>query len=321
MTIYVDHSFASEGTPAVAKVTEGAVATHEPAGGWDNGATRFDPPTGVQGYASCSSIDLNTYISGGFSRLNVRYLMYIGSTLPDDVVSAKLFIAKRSGASPSASRLMIHASQTGGVEWNVASDNNIDGDTTPVWATTGYRGGWFCGEVEADIAAGTRKFRITTPDGVYNETLIQDAYLSRSIDFDAQTQNFSLNQVVTGQTSGATGYVLNQTDNGTTGTLNLRSISGTFQDNELVTGATDGSATVNGTLNFTYSTLFTELDVVGMFRNDNDPITYQANSYFKLDRLAIADQYIGPPSGFVTAGANTTISGRSRRGIASLMMM
>lgn len=70
-----------------------------------------------------------------------------------------------------------------------------------------------------------------------------------AISFDAQTVNFStIGQTITGGTSGATGTLSSFTDYGTTGTLVLASVSGTFQDNETLTGSTEGSATSNGTL-------------------------------------------------------------------------
>lgn len=67
-----------------------------------------------------------------------------------------------------------------------------------------------------------------------------------TLKFDAQTVDFSQDQVVTGGTSGATGYIVHATDAGTTGTLYLSDVTGTFADGEAITGATDGSATVDG---------------------------------------------------------------------------
>lgn len=67
-----------------------------------------------------------------------------------------------------------------------------------------------------------------------------------SIAFDTQTGNFTVGQVVSGGTSGATGTLERQTDAGTTGTLYLRNVSGTFQDNEALTDPITGSALANG---------------------------------------------------------------------------
>lgn len=66
--------------------------------------------------------------------------------------------------------------------------------------------------------------------------------------YDAQSANFTIGDVITGGTSGATARVIADADAGATGTLTLHSISGTFVDNEIITGAISGSATVNGAL-------------------------------------------------------------------------
>lgn len=76
-----------------------------------------------------------------------------------------------------------------------------------------------------------------------------------AISYDAKTDAFStIGQTITGGTSGATGTLSSVVDYGTTGTLVMTSVSGTFQDNETLTGTTEGSATSNGTVtSFKYS--------------------------------------------------------------------
>lgn len=63
--------------------------------------------------------------------------------------------------------------------------------------------------------------------------------------YDAQTGNFTVGDTLTGGTSAATGTIIRVVDNGTTGTVYLTSITGTFQDNETITDAHTGSATSN----------------------------------------------------------------------------
>jgi hypothetical protein len=75
----------------------------------------------------------------------------------------------------------------------------------------------------------------------------------RELKFDAQTALFTtLGQTITGGTSGATGtlrrVIQDPQASGTEGILFLTNISGTFQDNETLTGSSNGSATSNGTL-------------------------------------------------------------------------
>ncbi|RVA99078.1 hypothetical protein EN918_39960, partial [Mesorhizobium sp. M7A.F.Ca.CA.004.05.1.1] len=62
------------------------------------------------------------------------------------------------------------------------------------------------------------------------------------LNFDTQTVNYVTGQTITGGTSGATATVVKSIDNGTTGSLYIQSITGTFQDNETVTGSIAGSA-------------------------------------------------------------------------------
>lgn len=79
--------------------------------------------------------------------------------------------------------------------------------------------------------------------GLYT-TKSGDTY--QALNFDAQTAAFTVGETLTGGTSGATGTIYAQTDYGTTGTLILTSVSGTYSDNETITSAA-GSATANGT--------------------------------------------------------------------------
>lgn len=64
--------------------------------------------------------------------------------------------------------------------------------------------------------------------------------------YDAQTVNFVIGGTLTGGTSGATATIIADTDAGATGTLWIRAITGTFQNNETITGSLGGSATANG---------------------------------------------------------------------------
>lgn len=68
------------------------------------------------------------------------------------------------------------------------------------------------------------------------------------LDYDTQTANFTVGDIITGATSGATGRLIADTDGGTTGTLTLQDISGVFIDDETITGTSGGAAKVNGAL-------------------------------------------------------------------------
>lgn len=71
------------------------------------------------------------------------------------------------------------------------------------------------------------------------------------LNFDGQTVNYTVGAEVEGQTSGARGIIVAQTDSGTTGSIQLAAVSGEFVDNELVNEVDGtGSARANGTLTY-----------------------------------------------------------------------
>lgn len=70
---------------------------------------------------------------------------------------------------------------------------------------------------------------------------------THTLNFDNQTDNFTVGELITGGTSGAKAGIVRQSDSGTTGTLTIHMVSGTFADTEEITGATTGVANVNGT--------------------------------------------------------------------------
>jgi hypothetical protein len=70
------------------------------------------------------------------------------------------------------------------------------------------------------------------------------------LSYDAGTVRFNETNTLTGQTSGATGVIKWLTGDATAGTLVLKEVIGTFNDNEILvdSNSTPGSATANGTL-------------------------------------------------------------------------
>lgn len=70
------------------------------------------------------------------------------------------------------------------------------------------------------------------------------------LNYDAETEPFTIGDVITGATSGATGTIWRAApsdDDPGTGFLILIDVTGTFDDDEIITDTGDGSATVNGT--------------------------------------------------------------------------
>jgi hypothetical protein len=85
-----------------------------------------------------------------------------------------------------------------------------------------------------------------------NQILIDAAPLPRDkapqLEYTGQTANFSLGQTVTGATSGSTGTILADEDNGTSGWLTLTDTKGEFQEGEPLADGDGGAATAAGSL-------------------------------------------------------------------------
>lgn len=114
------------------------------------------------------------------------------------------------------------------------------GDTVVIPLTSVIRGS-LCQNVGAYVVTAATSTVITC-------TKLSDAgFTYARLAYDTQTGNFTVGQVVTGGTSNATGTIVQDLDGGSTGTLVLSGVSGTFQDNETITDPITGSAAANGT--------------------------------------------------------------------------
>jgi len=75
----------------------------------------------------------------------------------------------------------------------------------------------------------------------------------RTLDYDGQTQNFTVGALVVGQTSGAVARIIADSDSGSAGTLTLYDVRGEFEDDETIkdnvpVSGSYGEAVVDGTL-------------------------------------------------------------------------
>jgi hypothetical protein len=113
-----------------------------------------------------------------------------------------------------------------------AVNANTHADIKGIFSATG--GGFLTGDTLTGSVTGVAKASASP-------------VLCKALSFDAQSGNFEVDELVTGGTSGATGIVLAQVDAGTSGTLLLGSVTGTWQNNEAITGDVIGAATVDGT--------------------------------------------------------------------------
>ena len=81
--------------------------------------------------------------------------------------------------------------------------------------------------------------------GLFQSNQGDDVY--GAINYDAEVAPFTVGETLTGGTSGATGTIVEVVDYGSTGTIRMTSVSGTFQDDEQITDSSTGDATANGT--------------------------------------------------------------------------
>ncbi len=112
--------------------------------------------------------------------------------------------------------------------------------------------------------------------------------VANTLAYDGQTAEFVAGSVVTGSTSGATATIGTVLDEGDTGSLILvsNSISGTFQDNETITGSGGGVALVNGTLSSTsLDNALSDSLVVDIDYDDYGDTLYFGDLYGRMFRL------------------------------------
>lgn len=115
------------------------------------------------------------------------------------------------------------------------------------------------------------------------------------LNYETQTANFTLGDILTGGTSGATGRIVADSDSGTTGTLDLQDVKGAFVDNEIITDAAGGSAMANGTLSFSNAVLVGSVENVRAVQETdvNWAATFVANGpEIELQVTGVANQTI-----------------------------
>jgi len=70
-----------------------------------------------------------------------------------------------------------------------------------------------------------------------------------TLNYDGQSANFTVGSQIQGATSGATAIIASDSDSGSSGTLSLAQVSGTFENNEIISEIDgSGSARVNGVI-------------------------------------------------------------------------
>ena len=130
----------------------------------------------------------------------------------------------------------------------------FDGQTTlTTELATSRKLAWSAQLEPGQVMTGMVASSLSALNGVHYQSRVTFFHARRpgaTLNFDAQTANFTLGQIITGQTSLATARVTAQTDSGASGNLTIRQIVGEFEDNEVITDPLGGSAQVNGPVTF-----------------------------------------------------------------------
>lgn len=114
--------------------------------------------------------------------------------------------------------------------------------------------------------------------------------IAQTLSYDAQTGNFTIGLTATGTTSGATGLIVNDVDGGTTGTLELVDITGTFQDDEPITDTDTGAAVINGTTTHPIADADFNFFVNAELLNDQDEVLTDLIQQHRRNYDAIRDK-------------------------------
>jgi hypothetical protein len=109
-----------------------------------------------------------------------------------------------------------------------------------------------------------------------------------ALNYDAETAAFTVGATLTGGTSGHTATIVKVIDNGTSGTLWLKSATGVFQDNETITdnNGTPGSADADGTA----TTLFAA--ITGTASNEFEHVWSHKNRLFFVKKNSLTFGYL-----------------------------
>lgn len=131
---------------------------------------------------------------------------------------------------------------------DVITGNDFDGAAQNAGLTSGGR--WTFGNVPQGHQPRLRRLHFKGETSVTSWTWKFVTVDRGTLPYDGQTANFTEGTTLTGATSAATAKIVNDVDGGTTGTLTLSQINGTFQDDEAITddNGSPGAAVVNGTL-------------------------------------------------------------------------
>lgn len=157
-------------------LTGGARHTHMPNDGWRGGAAKFFPPTTGQNYSGVGQFIFN--MANIPEQINVRWLIYHGSTWREYGAGEKLIILNRNG-NRGRPMIILRESSSGGQTWETmgACDGTVcryeGGDFWPDGTDRLKIGNppvareeeWICIEFEANTRTGMIRLYVDTEDG------------------------------------------------------------------------------------------------------------------------------------------------------------
>jgi hypothetical protein len=179
-------------------------------GGWNgSGAARFYPPTSEQSYTGLGQFLLG--LSSVPEQLNVRWLMYHGSTWRENANGEKLIIMNRNG-NGGRPMIILREATSGGTTFETlgACDGTVcrydAGDFWPDGTDrlkignrpVAREGEWICIEFEANTRTGMIRLYIDTQDGA-----LSGLYIQRPMDDTGPGGTWSHVDVIGGYFNGA----------------------------------------------------------------------------------------------------------------------
>jgi hypothetical protein len=179
----IEH-FDSNNYSDIVWLTGGARHEYMSSGGWRGGAAKFFPPTVGQNYAGLGQFILG--LSSVPEQLNVRWLMYHGSTWREHASGEKLIIMNRNG-NGGRPMIILRESQSSGQTWETlgACDGTVcrydAGDYWPDGTDRLKIGNspvareqeWISIEFEANTRTGMIRLYVDTQDGRLNGLYIE----------------------------------------------------------------------------------------------------------------------------------------------------
>jgi len=117
----------------------------------------------------------------------------------------------------------------------------------------------------------------------------------KTINYDAEVTAFTVGADLTGEDSFATGKIIAVQDSGSTGTLTLWNVKGTFINNETITDSEGGEADANGSQS--------DNDLVYRWARNRADVSFESNTYTKKNiDLGVVTVGLEPSSETVALG-------------------